>query len=54
MYIYIYIYIYIYKTACNLFQDSPHPDLASLGNQSVKLRCKSSRITGRFPQNARH
>ena len=27
-----------YKTVINLFQDSPHPDPASCGNQSVEFR----------------
>ena len=27
-----------YKTVTNLFPDSPYPDLASCGNQSVELR----------------
>ena len=37
----IYTHIYIIntcRTICNLFLESPHPDLASRGNQSVELQ----------------
>ena len=40
-YKHIYIHTYIIntcKTICNLFRESPHPDLASRSNQSVELQ----------------
>ena len=36
-YIYTHTHINKCKTICDLFWESPHPDLASRGNQSVEL-----------------